>query len=701
MACQQYLGTTSDPECQANNLVPGTEYYITVDHRQGYPESQWSGTFTLCLDNNKDYDRKSHALELTDIKLYCSNDKEFNTSYKTPDEAKPGCWTTGPTGNVWFKFTATTPQIEIISKTGEDFGNMRYLMMALLDDYDNVLSCVNYSGNYTWATISYNTLTPGETYYIEIDHRQGANPWSYSGSFSLCVDDGSFESAILWIGATDNDWHKSSNWDGADIPTALHDVDIHDFAVNQPVLSADGVCLSLNMFPGAELTINSGVNLNIGSNVLLQSNSTASASIIDYGNLIAGGTTSIDLNYSGLGWHQISAPTSNVLSGMFTGNYLMSHDETAAPGEHWSYIVPTTVPLTPSKGYFLWSATAGNNTVRYTGPFNTGNQSIGFTYSGPPTSNYGWNLLGNPYPSSIDWDAVSIPTTLDGAIWIYDPAITDYRYYINGGGPLNTTSQYIAPGQAIFTHCTNPAGGTLTFDNTVRVHSDQGFHKSEQELVNMLLVKVSNDEVSDQTGIRFHPEGTMNYDRLYDVYRKDGSGNTIPVLYTKNQDVKYAINTVQPFTNTMKFDAGFYAVNAGKYKISISQISSFEENIKVYLEDLTTETIIEMVKNSEYNLYYNGENEEYPFRILVIKETSNKDLPGFINVFGDDDNITILSDEEDFGNYEIYDLSGRLVASGQFADIRTTINLHYDKTVYIVKCIKPNGSIHTAKVFVR
>ncbi|MEZ5083700.1 MAG: hypothetical protein R2750_09645 [Bacteroidales bacterium] len=54
----------------------------------------------------------------------------------------------------------------------------------------------------------------------------------------------------------------------------------------------------------------------------------------------------------------------------------------------------------------------------FSGSTNTGNQNKAFTQNGD-----GWNLIGNPYPSSLDWEAVTIPAELNGAIWLFDPTI--------------------------------------------------------------------------------------------------------------------------------------------------------------------------------------------------------------------------------------------------------------------------------------
>ncbi|MBV5342427.1 hypothetical protein JZU68_02030, partial [bacterium] len=67
---------------------------------------------------------------------------------------------------------------------------------------------------------------------------------------------------------------------------------------------------------------------------------------------------------------------------------------------------PTASTLTPGKGYIqVASSTEGSTgVVEFTGTTNSGNIPVILTYNSG-TGN-GFNLVGNPFPSYLNWQAV-------------------------------------------------------------------------------------------------------------------------------------------------------------------------------------------------------------------------------------------------------------------------------------------------------
>jgi hypothetical protein len=78
---------------------------------------------------------------------------------------------------------------------------------------------------------------------------------------------------------------------------------------------------------------------------------------------------------------------------------------------------------------------------------------------GQPASEDGWNLLGNPFPQALDWDAVTIGGSLDAAVYAYDPAYLGGSYRTYSGGVGSLTDGILAMGQGFWAHAT---GGDAT-----------------------------------------------------------------------------------------------------------------------------------------------------------------------------------------------------------------------------------------------
>jgi hypothetical protein len=95
----------------------------------------------------------------------------------------PGsCWGTSNTlKNVWFKFQATTTNVTVDIKTGSVYGNMQRAQMALWNDAFQQVACVGDLLAQGTTTMSMDTLTVGNWYYISVDDDY------VSGTFSLCL----------------------------------------------------------------------------------------------------------------------------------------------------------------------------------------------------------------------------------------------------------------------------------------------------------------------------------------------------------------------------------------------------------------------------------------------------------------------------------------------------------------------------------
>ncbi|MCG8697763.1 MAG: hypothetical protein MI922_06890, partial [Bacteroidales bacterium] len=180
--CNRYVSNDDNVVVGSTNLIPGNDYYISVDNNY----SGYRGTFSLCVDSELDYDYAEGARDITSIINSCSSDAEFTTIGATPDRSAPACWNTSPSYNRWFKFLATKPAINIQVKRGGSFGTIRRVNLALFDtDTSTVLACNRYVNNDDQVEISYEGLTVGQWYFVSVDN----NYSGYRGTFTLCMDD--------------------------------------------------------------------------------------------------------------------------------------------------------------------------------------------------------------------------------------------------------------------------------------------------------------------------------------------------------------------------------------------------------------------------------------------------------------------------------------------------------------------------------
>ncbi len=451
--------------------------------------------------------------------------------------------------------------------------------------------------------------------------------------------------------------------------------------------------------PGTAIKVETGTTLDIsGSGLVLESDASGDASLLDFGSVTysGGGEAKVQRYLTEGKWHLVSSPVSNAVSGMFLGDYLQSHAEN---DNGWDDIIPDNYNLGIMQGYALWSVEAAATTEVFSGTTNTGNQSKAFTQSG-----LGWNLVGNPYPSAIDWDAVAIPAELNGAIWLFDPTIGsngDYRYYINGGGAANTTSQYIPSGQGFFVRATG-GSGTLSFGNDERVHVGQAFYKSADN--QMLVLKVTGNAITTQTAIRFNENATQEVDRLYDVYRIVSDSPEVPMLYTKAEGENMAINTLPAIEGNDTVPMWFRSGTSGEYTIKATEIGTFDSGTPIYLEDLQTGTLQNLRENPEYTFNYKtGSDKSF---LVWFTEPQNSKTESDIKIFayGNVLNVNFPSSQSANANFKarimVFDINGKTVLQTKTTEIRNRIPLPGSNRIFIVKVIS-DGETANGKVFIK
>ena len=199
------------PEWQTRGLSPEEKALVA-----GCLVSQSAGRATRAPDapsaqKRMDYDHRAFAFELLDLNNWASADEAFTTVDATADETAGSCWTSGPNYNRWFKFTAATNYIDINVLIGGTQGTMRYPLLAIWDAAGGELACARYTTASADLGLQLNNLTPGQEYYISVDHNDDP---TLQGTFALSANDQQ---------PNDYDYRASafelttlSNWDSAD-----------------------------------------------------------------------------------------------------------------------------------------------------------------------------------------------------------------------------------------------------------------------------------------------------------------------------------------------------------------------------------------------------------------------------------------------------------------------------------------------------
>ncbi|MEX2477218.1 MAG: LamG-like jellyroll fold domain-containing protein [Gracilimonas sp.] len=159
------------------------------------------------------------------------------------------------------------------------------------------------------------------------------------------------------------------------------------------------------------------------------------------------------------------------------------------------------------------------------------NPALSFTDSGTLADD-GWNLLGNPYGATIDWDAESGWTTsnLDASFYLWNAEDDEYQSWNGTTGTLDSEG-LIAPWQGFWVKA-NTADPELTFTDEIR--SAGGFLRKEQATPELRFT-ISDGQLASDAIVMFSEESAAGKDRL-DAYKLASLNEEYLSLFTELED---------------------------------------------------------------------------------------------------------------------------------------------------------------------
>jgi hypothetical protein len=306
-------------------------------------------------------------------------------------------------------------------------------------------------------------------------------------------------------------------------------------------------------------------------------------------------------------------------------NYYAQYGWTAAtPGQ-----------LRTGRGYALIAP--ANHTASLVGPVNNGT----FSASDPITrtgtySGAGFNLIGNPYPSPISWNAfraLNGTSEIAAVVKRFATIGQYYGQYVDWNGVVGTPGSVgdnIALGQAFFVTKINEGSTNINYNNSLRVNNTSTtFYEAQPEVNNLLRLQLVGGAGADEMVVYFDPTATNNYDVNYDAIKFLSETAGIPNIYTNIDTLKVSINVLESFNQDMVIPMGIAAKTSGNYQVNVLDVSSFAPSSTVYLEDrdLGTFTNLRAVNQYNVNLTVGEHNSRFylHFRpaveVQVINET--------------------------------------------------------------------------------
>ena len=270
-------------------------------------------------------------------------------------------------------------------------------------------------------------------------------------------------------------------------------------------------------------------------------------------------------------------------------------------------------------------------TLNVTGAIPTGDFSVSVSNGG---TGAGWNLIGNPYPCTYDFNAqftagVGITNILN-TVTMFDASANSYKSY-NASTHSGTLTSGLIPSGGSFWVQTTGSSPAFTFKEAYKSTSApaQLFKTAAQELG----IKMYLDSTEyDQYIFSYSNGSTKNYDS-YDIKKMANPSTNLSSYGSDNINLTYSsYPTITSSADTILLKAT--AAN-GTYYFYFSGVSQFASNLDLFLIDNYTSTVTNLRSASQYTFTINnavaatfGAN-----RFMIIISNNGGSLPIVLSKF--------------------------------------------------------------------
>ncbi|MET4083598.1 hypothetical protein ABIB40_003570 [Pedobacter sp. UYP30] len=265
---------------------------------------------------------------------------------------------------------------------------------------------------------------------------------------------------------------------------------------------------------------------------------------------------------------------------------------------------------------FSTSLPVEDNTLVYNGVVNQGSYSPALTYTNTGSTADGYNLVGNPYPSTIDVTSTGITyTNLTPFINVLNPQTKVFNTYNRTTGvSTGNASKFIASGQGFFVQrlsgapaitfgegakvdqqlLTNPTAPTLLMSTSHFKQID-----SKPQYLKMLFINQADSTAQDDIVIEFNESGKEKFDGAEDASDMGGNGTTFLSSYSSD-NIKLAINDYPAITKDTKIKLSVLSYLSGSFNLIATEVASLDKKYEALLIDNFKVDTIKLATQSTY-----------------------------------------------------------------------------------------------------
>ena len=474
----------------------------------------------------------------------------------------------------------------------------------------------------------------------------------------------------------------------------------------------------LTIDPGGFITINPSGSMYVGTSLHLNSDASGSGYWVDRttsNDVLVTEAVNIERYIAEGGWHNTAAPVSNTSSNVYSGTDLVFYyDETIILND-WNFgWIWHTGTLDVMRGYDVYIASP--LLVDYTSSsgsnLNSGSYTIPVTRTevsnGESESHKGWNLIGNPYPSPVDWleETGWNKSAINDAKYIWSADNNNYTIFLGGSNPtgINGGTQYIPSNQGFWVQAVS--NGTVEINNACRtgiMTATPDFYKHADKIANELRIQATGNGYHDETLIRFLPAATESFDINNDANKLFSPFDSIPQICTLADNNQLAINSLPKLYDGLSVPMEYYCNTKGNYRLIIDQAAEIFKKNTVYLKDIRTQKMIDLGQDGEYSFYH---APAYSAKRFIIYFNPSRELinaidpDAWFSITTSGNTLTIERNTEAYhkATLLVYNILGELIFTTPLNNgQKTTYNISAPQGYYIVT-IQTESHLSSSKI---
>lgn len=444
--------------------------------------------------------------------------------------------------------------------------------------------------------------------------------------------------------------------------------------------------------------------LNADGNLTLLSNEQKTAMIDGRGTGEVTGTITMQRYLaSGFGYKYFGSPFQDAHVSEFSDNMKLDdpfpafwkYDESRTTSGWVTYIDPAG-SLNPLEGYAInFGSTETPITFDISGVVNNGTLSSTL-YNHNNQFTEGFSLVGNPYPSPIDWDSPYGWTriNIDDAVYYFEASTADeyggtYVTYLNGVSSNGSATNIIPSMQGFFVHVSDgsyPVTGGLTLTNDARItdlthpliKSDETFNSGEppKSLIRLAAAYKDYSFSSDPLVVYFDDKATLDFDGQLDALKLMNTDYMMVNFYLIGPDNKNLSISALPFlTDSLyRIPLGLVTGFDGNVVFSVRNLQGDLSGIDIFLSDLITGSVMDIKKENSFEVYLPAGQYENRFYLYFRNlQTGIDDIedPGdkLFNIYQSNEILKLKINQlkGNKGRLTLLNLSGQVLFSREYS----------------------------------